>query len=46
MPQFEGDRKRVDFECFPPGKFVPAPMQFAMMQATERNGKFVTDFAA
>ena len=44
-PQFEGDGKRIDFECVPPDPFIPYPMQFAVVQATEWNCKFVTDLA-
>ena len=45
-PQFEGDGKRIDFECVPPDAFIADLMQFAVVQAAERNSKFVTDFAA
>ena len=44
-PQFEGDGKRIDFECIPPDPFIADPMQFAVVQATEWNSKFVTDLA-
>ena len=44
-PQFQGDGKRIDFECVPPDPFIADPMQFAVVQATEWNSKFVTDLA-
>ena len=45
-PQFEGDGKRIDFARVPPDPFIADPMQFAVVQATEWNSKFVTDLAA
>ena len=44
-PECEGDGKRIDFECIPPDPFIADPMQFAVVQTTEWNSKFVTDLA-
>jgi hypothetical protein len=30
----------------PPGRFIAAPMEFAMVTAAERNSEFIADLAA
>jgi hypothetical protein len=35
----------MDVQLLPPGAFVAAPVQVAMMGTTERHGEFVADLA-
>jgi hypothetical protein len=44
-PQCQGDAKRIDLDCIPPDPLIADPMQFAVVQATEWDSKFVTDLA-
>ena len=46
MPEFEGERNRINFVCLPPSRLVAPAVEFAVMGATEGNGEFVTDPAA
>jgi len=36
----------IDVQFTPPGGFIPAAVQFAMMAATQRHRELITDFAA
>ena len=46
LPEPFGDFHGIDVEVFPPGGFVADLVELAMMAAAERDGEFVTDFAA
>jgi hypothetical protein len=43
-PKLKRDRNRIEIGSGPPRGLVAIAMQFAMMQATNRNGVFVADF--
>ena len=45
-PKGERDRHRIDVETAPPCRFVTVPVEFAMVQAANRYGEFVADFAS
>ena len=45
-PQLLRDVDRIDAHVVPPGGFVAAVVEFAMMGAAERDGELVADFAA
>ena len=44
-PKFSRDVDGIDAHVVPPGGFVAAMVKLAMMDAAERHGEFVTDFA-
>ena len=44
LPQFLGDRERLDLEPFPPGQFIARLMQLSVMTAAERDREFIADF--
>ncbi len=46
LPEPAGNLKRLDAGLFPPCAFVAGAVQRSMMTSAERNGKFITDFAA
>jgi hypothetical protein len=46
LPQLERDGERIDIDPVPPRDLVTVAVQLAVMQATNRNGEFVADFAA
>ena len=46
MPEPEGERHRIDFVGLPPSRLVALSVELAVVEATERNGKFVADPAA
>src|SRR5262245_3478714 len=46
FPKFAGDLDWIDASLRPPGFFVTGAMGRAVMRAAERDGKFITCFAA
>ena len=46
MPEPESERNRINFVGLPPSRLVALAVEFAVVEATERNGKFVADPAA
>ena len=46
QPQRAGGGGRVDASLLPPGRFVAAAMDLAMMAAAERHRELVADLAA
>ena len=45
-PEVERDRNGVDLHGGPPGGFIAVAVEFAVVGATHRNGKLVTDLSA
>ena len=46
IPKPIGDFQRVDVKVLPPGDFVAALMELAVMAATQWDGELVADFEA
>jgi hypothetical protein len=45
-PELSGDRSWNNFDRLPPGLFIAAAVQIAMVQAAQRNGELVADLPA
>ena len=42
-PQCAGGGDRIHPDVSPPGRFIAAMMNFAMVSATQRDGEFIAD---
>jgi len=45
-PKRERDRHGIEMDSGPPRRLIAVPMQFAMVEAADRNGKLVADLSS